>query len=99
MALIHLEGNCGVPGFGGWLRVWEALIKLEGNCGVPVWGLAQGLGALRLTISRQEQTHQTNPPTQKTTRKLGRPFFGYRLEYKETQNALNRPTLLKGPLH
>ena len=32
MALIKLEGNCGVPGFGGWLRVWVALIKLEGNC-------------------------------------------------------------------
>ena len=33
MALIKLEGNWGVPGFGGWLRVWVALIKLEGNCG------------------------------------------------------------------
>ena len=30
MALIKLEGNWGVPGFGGWLRVWVALIKSRG---------------------------------------------------------------------
>ena len=34
-ALIQLEGDWGVPGFGGWLggwlRVWVALIKLEGS--------------------------------------------------------------------
>ena len=44
MALIKLEGNCGVPGFGGWLRVWVALIKLEGNCGVPVFSVQGSVG-------------------------------------------------------
>ena len=36
VALIKLKGNCGVPGFGDWLRV--ALIKLEGDWGVPWFG-------------------------------------------------------------
>ena len=34
VALVKLEGNWGVPGFGGSLKVWVALIKLEGNCRV-----------------------------------------------------------------
>ena len=31
MALIKLEGNWGVPNFGGWPRVWVALIKFRAS--------------------------------------------------------------------
>ena len=54
------------------------------------------MGALRLTISRQEQAHQTNPTTQKKHSNKAAHFFGTGSN-KEIQNAVNRPTSLKGP--
>ena len=39
MAVIKLEGDVVVPGFGCWLRVWVALVKLEGNWRVLGLGL------------------------------------------------------------